>query len=147
LLLIGFSGIGMENHDESDPTVWNLGRLRITENSHFFQFEDGSPFFWLGDTAWELFHRLKKEEIKMYLENRHQKGFNVIQAVILAEMDGLRKPNQYGHVPFRQLDPGKPNEDYFLNPLQQELKTTGFWFWMPTAKTGRSQGQEVLLNK
>src|SRR5881392_3020414 len=71
----------------------------VTVDGHYLQYEDGTPFFWLGDTGWELFHRLTKEEIARYLENRHQKGFTVIQAVILAEFNGLRRPNQYGDLP------------------------------------------------
>jgi hypothetical protein len=92
---------------------WHNEKLKISENGHYLSYENGKPFFWLGDTAWEMFHRLKLEEIETYLENRKQKGFNVIQAVVLAEMDGLRKPNRYGQVPFENLDPTKPNEKYF----------------------------------
>jgi len=92
---------------------WKHGRLQVTKDGHYLQYNDGTPFFWLGDTGWELFHRLKKEEIEKYLENRKQKGFNVIQSVILAEFDGLKKPNQYGEVPLIDLDPTKPNEKYF----------------------------------
>ncbi len=92
---------------------WKHGRLKVTADGHYLQFEDGTPFFWLGDTAWELFHRLKKEEILQYLENRREKGFNVIQAVILAEFDGLKRPNQYGQLPLIDMDPTRPNENYF----------------------------------
>lgn len=73
----------------------------------------GKPFFWLGDTAWELFHRLTREEADLYLKNRADKGFTVIQAVILAEFDGLTQPNQYGALPLQNNDPTKPNETYF----------------------------------
>src|SRR6476469_2871489 len=89
------------------------GRIVVSPNGHYLQYEDGTPFFWLGDTGWELFHRLKLEEINKYLDNRSQKGFTVIQAVLLAEFDGLRKPNQYGDVPLKNLDPAQPNESYF----------------------------------
>lgn len=92
---------------------WPHGRLATTPDSYYLQYEDGTPFFWLGDTAWEIFHRLNKEEIKTYLDNRKEKGFNVIQAVVLAEMDGLRIPNQYGDLPLLDMDPKKPNEQYF----------------------------------
>ena len=34
------------------------GRLKVSDNQRFLVFEDGTPFFYLGDTAWELFHRL-----------------------------------------------------------------------------------------
>lgn len=50
----------------------------------------GQPFFWLGDTAWELFHRMTWEDILYYLDKRKAQGFTVIQAVVLAELDGLR---------------------------------------------------------
>ncbi len=94
-------------------SLFNHGRLEVTNDGHYLQFKDGTPFFWLGDTGWELFHRLNLNEIKQYLDNRSAKGFNVIQAVALAEFDGLRKPNQYGDLPFKGLDPKQPNEKYF----------------------------------
>ena len=97
----------------NSQSIWKHGRLKVTADGHYLQFEDGLPFFWLGDTGWELFHRLTKEEINIYLENRRAKGFNVIQAVILAEFNGLKRPNQYGEVPLTDLDPTKPNEKYF----------------------------------
>lgn len=89
------------------------GALQVTPNGHYLQYDNGTPFFWLGDTAWELFHRLTLEEINEYFNNRHAKGFNVIQAVILAELDGLRVPNKYGETPFINMNPEKPNEKYF----------------------------------
>jgi hypothetical protein len=75
--------------------------------------ENGEPFFWLGDTAWELFHRLSLPEAEHYLEVRRQQGFNLIQAVVLAELDGLHTPNAQGHVPLVGDDPTRPNEFYF----------------------------------
>ncbi len=94
-------------------SLFSHGRLQVSKDGHDLQFADGTPFFWLGDTGWELFHRLTFEEIKQYLDNRSAKGFNVIQAVALAEFDGLRKPNQYGEVPFKNVDPLQPNDAYF----------------------------------
>ncbi len=114
---------------------WKHGRLRVTDSRHYLQFEDGTPFFWLGDTGWELFHRLKKEEIEKYLENRRKKGFNLIQAAILADLDGLRKPNQYGDLPLKDMDPEKPNEPYFKLVdwvLQKALSKNMFVGLLPT---------------
>ena len=91
----------------------NRGQLQVTPNGRFLQYADGTPFFWLGDTGWELFHRLTPEEIEQYLDNRQAKGINVIQSVILAELDGLRVPNKQGDHPFIDMDPDKPNKDYF----------------------------------
>ncbi len=84
-------------------------RLKISGNQRFLVYEDGSPFFWLGDTAWELFHRLNREDADRYLKNRAAKGFTVIQAVAIAELDGHSDPNPYGHLPLVDLDPAKPS--------------------------------------
>lgn len=89
------------------------GKLRISDNKRFLEFEDGTPFFWLGDTAWELFHRLSKDDVELYLENRRAKGFTVIQAVILAELQGLDVPNAEGNLPLKGYDPTQINEAYF----------------------------------
>ncbi|MBN1816410.1 MAG: glycoside hydrolase family 140 protein [Sedimentisphaerales bacterium] len=89
------------------------GLLRVSENRRFLVHQDGTPFFWLGDTAWELFHRLNREEATKYLEIRRRQGFTVIQAVTLAELDGLNDPNPYGDKPLIGNDPTKPNEAYF----------------------------------
>ncbi len=90
-----------------------MKHLRISDNRRFLVFDDGTPFFWLGDTAWELFHRCTIEEADLYLENRRQKGFNLIQAVVLAEFDGLNTPNPYGECPLNGNDPLQPHERYF----------------------------------
>jgi hypothetical protein len=88
-------------------------RLKVSDNQRFLVTEDGRPFFWMADTAWELFHRCNREEAIMYLNKRAQQGFNVIQAVALAEIDGLNTPNPYGEVPLINNDPSSPNEQYF----------------------------------
>lgn len=86
-----------------------MPRLKVSDNHHFLVKEDGAPFFYMGDTAWELFHRLSREDAAKYLENRASKGFTVIQAVALAEMDGLNAANAYGHRPLVDNDPLKPD--------------------------------------
>src|SRR5678815_2392146 len=88
-------------------------RLKVSENRRYLQYEDGRPFFYLGDTAWELFHRLNREEATQYLTNRAQKGFTVIQAVVLAQLGGLTVPNPYGDLPLVEKDPARPVEAYF----------------------------------
>ena len=89
------------------------GRLKVSDNKRYLVHQDGTPFFWLGDTAWELFHRLNREEADQYLKKRAEQGFTVVQAVALAEFDGLKEPNPYGETPLISDDPTKPNEAYF----------------------------------
>jgi hypothetical protein len=87
--------------------------LRVSENGRFLVNQDGSPFFYLGDTAWSLLQRLRREEVDRFLEDRATKGFTALQVVGVSEFDGLTVGNAYGDVPFHNLDPAKPNEAYF----------------------------------
>ncbi len=59
----------------------HLPRIQVHPDGRFLMTDQGKPFFWLADTAWELFHRLTRDEARRYFANRSQKGFNVIQAV------------------------------------------------------------------
>lgn len=68
--------------------------LTLSENKRFLMTEKGDPFFWLGDTGWLLFTKLSREEADKYLEDRKQKGFNVIQVMILHDIK--RAVNVYG---------------------------------------------------
>ncbi len=96
------------------------GPLRVSDNHRYLVKADGTPFFYLGDTAWELFHRLNREEAERYLRNRAAKGFTVIQAVALAEIDGLHDPNPYGDVPLRNDEPTQPDTTSGSDPGNPE---------------------------
>ncbi len=74
---------------------------QLKVQGRFLTWEDGTPFFYLGDTAWEIFHSLDQDELKKYFAVRAEQGFTVVQGVALAEMDGLRVPNAYGRVPLK----------------------------------------------
>jgi len=100
-------------------------RLKVSENGHFLVRDDGSPFFWLGDTGWELFHRLNRNEALSYLKKRKDQGFNVIQAVMLSEFDGLNVPNAYGSLPFIDNDPEKLK----TTPGSDTTKSNEYDYW------------------
>lgn len=118
-----------------------LPRLKVSDNHRYLQTADGKPFFWLGDTAWELFHRLNREEAIRYLDNRAANGFTVIQAVALAEFEGLKTPNPYGYLPLIDNDPRKPatqdgpNNDYWdhVDFIVKEANRRGMYIgFLPT---------------
>jgi len=113
-LVVSFGSVmAQEKQWEGVSAKLSHGRLKVSDNKRFLVFEDNTPFYYLGDTGWELFHRLNKEETEKYLENRRAKGFTVIQAVALAELDGLNIANAEGNKPLIDNDPLKPNEEYF----------------------------------
>jgi hypothetical protein len=94
-----------------------LPLLRVSENKRHLVTENGDPFFWLGDTTWEIFHRLNAEEAVEFLECRAVQGFNVIQSVALAEFDGLTVPNAYGRFPLLK------NAEGIFDPTLPDLES------------------------
>jgi hypothetical protein len=89
------------------------GPIQVHPNNRFLMTAEGQPFFWMADTAWELFHRLDEKEATYYLDTRKEQGFNVVQAVVLAELDGIHSPNANGDNPFLNLENWEYNEAYF----------------------------------
>ena len=79
--------------------------LKISENKRFFTDQQGKPFFWLADTGWLLFNRLTREEADRYLADRQQKGFNVVQVMVV---QALRTVNVYGDSALTNHDLGTP---------------------------------------
>ncbi|MBN2165153.1 MAG: glycoside hydrolase family 140 protein [Marinilabiliaceae bacterium] len=75
------------------PEKKSMPLLKISENNCFIETEDGDPFFWLGDTGWLLFTKLTREDAEKYLNDRVEKGFNVIQIMVLHT---LSAKNVYG---------------------------------------------------
>jgi len=121
-LYLGRSRLAL-SHDEPDAQIttvnvfahgatMTLVQLGVSHNRRFLVAGD-RPFFWLGDTAWELFHRLDRQEAEHYFAQRQRQGFTLVQAVALAELDGLGTPNRYGATPFGDNDPDRPNEAYW----------------------------------
>ena len=70
-----------------------LPGLQVSENGRSLTTTDGNPFFWQGDTAWLLFGKLSREEAEVYLQDRADKGFNVVQVMVLHSLD---YENAYG---------------------------------------------------
>ncbi len=87
--------------------------LRVSDNRRFLVRDDGTPFFFLGDTGWTLLQRLDREEADHYLRDRAAKGFTAIQVMGISEFDGLTVPNPYGDLPLEGGDPARPNDAYF----------------------------------
>jgi hypothetical protein len=88
LLVLALSGCNQNISHHPD------GKLKISENRRFFMKEDGTPFFWLGDTGWLLFVKLDRAETETYLENRRKNGFNVIQVMVIHDVN--HAVNVYG---------------------------------------------------
>lgn len=121
------------------------GKLQVCSNGHYLVYEDDTPFFWLGDTGWEMLHRLSREEIEFYLENRSAKGFNVIQTVIISEfIHSDKETNFYNDSVFINDNPERPA----LTPGNNPADHREYDFWDNTdyaVKTAESKGLYVAL--
>lgn len=99
-----------------------LPQLKISKNQHYFVTEDQKPFFWLGDTGWLLFSKLKREEAARYLEDRKEKGFNVIQVMVIHSLDAV---NVYGATALVNKNLAKPQ----LTPGSDFKDAAQYDFW------------------
>jgi len=68
---------------KGENQVLSHGSLQVAPSKRYFEFQDGTPFFWLADTWWMAFcKRLSwPDDIRVLVENRVNKGFTVIQIV------------------------------------------------------------------
>jgi len=131
-------------------------RLRVSDDNRFLVKADSSSWFWLGDTAWDLFTRLNREELHEYFRNRQEKGFTVIQGVVLMGYHvDFNTPNIYGHRPFIDDDPTRPDTrggenfwthaDYIIDTASQYEIYIGI---LPTwGDHVAGYGRPVRLNK
>jgi len=78
---------------KAEMKYWENGPLKVGGSQRYL--ENGTkPFFWMGDTAWLLFQKCTEVEAFLYLKNRKEKGFNVIQATLVHKMPGEPKAAQ-----------------------------------------------------
>ena len=83
----------------SPPSVASaqLQRLKVSPDGRFLMKSDGQPFFYLADTAWELFHRTDRKQAVEYLQKRADQSSPWFTRR-LAELDGL-SDREYGDLP------------------------------------------------
>jgi len=126
----------------STPAVNSLPAIRVTDNGRAFVRADGTPFFWLGDTAWCIFNHPSPQDVDLYLEDRQAKGFTVIQGCI-AVWDFRNRRNPDGQLPFTGNAPTGINDAYFKNvdSVIAKAAARGLYvallpFWTKNTRTG-----------
>ena len=66
---------------KEDNRFLQHGAVRVSPDGTHLEHADGTPFFWLGDTAWNGALLSKTEDWNTYLEDRVAKKFTAIQFV------------------------------------------------------------------
>ena len=64
-----------------DNPLYRHGAIRVSDNRRYLVHADGTPFFWLSDTAWNGALKSDASSWERYLEDRTSKGFTAIQFV------------------------------------------------------------------
>ena len=100
-------------------------KLMVSPDGRFLRHRNGTPFFWLADTGWLLFRKLNYGEAEKYFEDRRQKGFNVIQVMIIHSTPAV---NVYGDSAFVNNNPAKPKTKSQHNT--QDFSKHDFWSYI-----------------
>jgi hypothetical protein len=93
-----------------------LPPLKISANHRFFV-AGSKPFFWLGDTGWLLFSKLKREDAEKYLDTRSKQGFNVIQVMVV---HSTSETNAYG-------DSALVNKNIATPAVETDKSLNNYW--------------------
>lgn len=101
------------------PSPWlQHGPLTVSSNGRHLCHDDGKPFLWIGDTAWNGLLKSTDADWTGYLEDRQRKGFSVIQCVLAPWMgatgDAEGRPAYTGQEPIH-LEPA------FFQRLDQRM--------------------------
>ena len=92
LLLFTVSGFAQK---KSTYIPWKNGKLVVSEEGRYLKHENGTPFFWLGETGWLLPQRLDRDEVSYYLNECKKAGYNVVQ---IQTLNGVPSINTYGQL-------------------------------------------------
>jgi hypothetical protein len=74
-----------EEEKKANPVRYGLVRVKKDgeTSGHYFEYTDGQPFLWIGDTWWNWTKRsIRFETFKQMVDNRSEKGFNVGQLFV-----------------------------------------------------------------
>jgi len=64
-----------------DNPLYRHGEVRLSVDRRHFVHADGTPFLWLGDTAWNGALRSRQQDWEHYLRVRRTQGFSAVQFV------------------------------------------------------------------
>ena len=116
---------------------WEHGKLEV--DGRMLKHADNTGFFWMGDTAWMLARNyilpkadipapLSKEDVDMYLQDRADKGFNVIQMSAVQDGDWLTSSTVH-YAPFEEGKYKKLKSEYWdkVDYIVQKAEQLGLY--------------------
>jgi hypothetical protein len=125
--------------------------LHVSKDRRYLVDQDHQPFLVVGDTAWSLIAQLNEADIKAYLDDRRQRGFNAILVNLIEHKFATQPPrNRAGVEPFtRAGDFSTPNPTYFAFAHQVIgwANERGITAWLCPAYLGWGGGDEGFFRQ
>jgi hypothetical protein len=122
------------------------GGPRLSADRRHFVHADGTPWFWLGDTAWNGALRSTDDEWEKYLSDRGAKRFTAIQFVMTQWRAG--RQDERGQVAFTGVDPVRVNPAFFrrMDKKLEAVNDRGLvgvpvLLWALTSRDNESPGE------
>lgn len=136
--------------------LYRSGGPRLSDNRRFLTLDDGHPWLWLGDTAWNGALLSTREEWRRYLRDRAARGFSAVQFATTQWRAGRADEN--GQVAFTGTERIAIHPDFFrrLDEKFEAVNDAGLVaapvvLWALTSKENESPGislatgQAILL--
>lgn len=103
---------------------WAHGKLRVSNESRYLKHEDGTPFFWQGETGWLMPERLQRDEVSFYLDQCSRAGYNVVQVQTINNVPAMNVYGQYSHPDgFNFKDINRPGVYGYWDHMDYIIKT------------------------
>ncbi len=110
---------------EGANPVYVHGPVRVADNGTSLAHADGTPFLWIGDTAWNGLIRSDPADWERYLETRRAQGFSAIQ--FFSTQWRALATDPAGEPSFVETDRFAPNPTFFrrLDPKVEAIARHG----------------------
>ena len=103
--------------NNSTNSIYSKGFIKPSSDRRYLTYSDGSPFFYLGDTAWEITWKSRAPEVLAFIEDRKRKKFSALQIVAMTHQDfnfaRFGVMNRQGEPYYLNNDYSLPNPRYF----------------------------------
>lgn len=92
------SGIVQVTPYQGDNPLRRRGYLKVKPSQRYISYGDGTPFLWIGDTAWSAPMNASFDQWQAYVRDRRQKQFTVVQIFCASDFAGSK--DVLGNTPF-----------------------------------------------
>jgi hypothetical protein len=109
--LHGRTGVVQVTAYHGDNPLYRKGYLRVEPGHRYLTYADGTPFLWIGDTAWSAPMNASFEQWQTYVQDRRDKRFTLLQIFCASAWAGTK--DVLGNAPFLGAELAQWNPAYW----------------------------------